>query len=249
MGNVWFWKVCVLNVLQFIFKCESMLCSGRPNDQRPAWAPPPPPPSPLNSPRQVCCHGERMPFCVVAIATLYHSFPSCPHPRVLARSLVRLLQANVWGKEKNVFSCDEGRRALGDYLLSTEVFLVQSQPTTRNTRREENMKGFLALTWHVVKCMGTKLETMLFVAVERVSDSAADFLPLIVEERHCLSAWVSWNNCALLLQPWIVVCRRDCVPAHTSTVRVARMYLSCSTLFLFFSFFFCLKQPSARISN
>lgn len=84
-----------------------------------------------------------------------------------------------------------------------------------------------------------KLGTMPFVTVKSAScerKSAADFLPLIVEERHCLSARVSRNNRALLLHSWIVVCRRDCVPAHASTFRDVRMYLGCPTLLLLFFF-------------
>lgn len=52
------------------------------------------------------------------------------------------------------------------------------------------------------------------------------------------------------LQPWIAVCRRDCAPAHTSTVRDVRMCLGCPTLFSFFvsflSFSFLLEMTISK---
>lgn len=149
-GNVWFLKVCAWNVLHFIFKHESVRCSGRPNDQRPPRAPPSP--SPLNSPSP-----SLLPWRAHAVLCGRHGnsvsqlplLPSSLHDHLYACSKLMFGER----KKKTVFSTEEERRALGD-LPS-----VDRRRGVPRTRREEHMKGFLVVTWHVgnVKCMWTKI--------------------------------------------------------------------------------------------
>ena len=136
--SVIYWCSCLSQSKALMLSCWH--ARSKSNSQRPA---PAPTPSPAIFPRQLCCHGECMLFCVVAMGTRYYSRP--PAPIMFLHDHLYASRTLILKKEKITLAAQ--RSAPWDPLYKhAQVFLMRIQ---RMEKIPERLLDFLTLTLHV----------------------------------------------------------------------------------------------------